>query len=87
MFQVTQPETSRIPLFFEEIERIWIGYSLAQTLSLLAKQRSVDMKKILILIAALMAASALAALIRAQRKSDSSEGDPYDDSTMDYLGV
>jgi len=45
------------------------------------------MKKILILIAAVVAASALAALIRAGRNVDGNMGYPYDDSPTDYLGI
>jgi hypothetical protein len=54
---------------------------------LFAKLRSVEMKKILILIAAVVAASALAALIRAGRNVDGNMGYPYDDSPTDYLGI
>ena len=45
------------------------------------------MKKILIIIVAVVAASAIAAMIRAQNDNDESFADPYDDSPMDYLGV
>jgi len=45
------------------------------------------MKKVLILIAALVAASALAALITSRRSIDVNFVDPFEDSHMDYLGV
>ncbi|HUI29743.1 MAG TPA: hypothetical protein VLX91_05965 [Candidatus Acidoferrales bacterium] len=45
------------------------------------------MKKILILIAALLAASALAALVTARRNSNGNIVDPFEDSSMDCLGV
>ncbi len=45
------------------------------------------MKNILILIAAVVAASALVALIKAQKDNDGNIGDPYNDSTTDYLGI
>jgi len=45
------------------------------------------MKKIIILLAALIAASTLAALISARKNADGNVGDVYDDSAMDFLGV
>ncbi len=45
------------------------------------------MKKILILIVALIAASTLATLIRAEKNASEDIGDVYDESTTDFLGV
>ena len=45
------------------------------------------MKKILILVAALIAASMLAAIVRAGKEPGANIGDVYDESTTDFLGV
>jgi len=45
------------------------------------------MRRIILLVAALLAASTLVALIRAGRNVDGDIGYPYNDSSTDYLGI